>query len=122
MKIVDEPTFLALPAGTLYAKYEPINFGELAIKDESTPAKDPATWYLQDLIPWFEGTHDSGAWFDAWDAIGRGEPSPPLDYDCTVKDGCYEHAQLFAVFEKPDVEALIARLQKALSDGYPASA
>lgn len=114
MRIVDEATFLAMPAGTIYAKYEPINTGEIAIKDESTPH----TWWYQDLLPWFDGCEDSGQFFDTWEAIQRGEPSPPLDYDFTDKDGLYNHGQLFAVFEKRDVEALIGRLQRALADGY----
>jgi hypothetical protein len=122
MKIVDEATFLKLPAGTIYAKYQPCVFDEIAIKDESVPRDGPVTWYLQELMPWFADNSGSDDYFDTLHAIERGEPSPPFDYDCTVKDGCYEHDQLFAVFEKPDVEALIGRLQKALSDGYPASA
>lgn len=114
MKIVDLATFLALPPGTLYAKYQPCVFGELAIKEESMPP----TWWLQDLVPWFEGASDSGAYFDILDTIDAGQPSPPMDFDCTVKDGLYDKEQRFAVFDRPDVEALISRLQRALGEGY----
>jgi hypothetical protein len=118
MRLVDLPTFLAMPAGTVYAKYEPCVFGELAIKDDSVPASDPVTWYLQDLIPWFEGCNESMGYFDALESMQRGEETPPLDYDITSKDGLYEREQLFAVFERRDVEALVARLSRALNDGY----
>jgi len=115
MKIVDLPTFLAMPEGALYAKYEPCSFGELAIKSDTVAS---VTWYYQDLLPWFEGASDSDAYFDILDAIENGEPSPPLDFDTTTKDGLYETGQRFAVFERRDVEALIARLRRALADGY----
>ena len=42
MKIVDLPTFLALPPGAIYAKYKPCVFGELAIKDDSFPSINPS--------------------------------------------------------------------------------
>ena len=118
MKIVDLPTFLALPAGTVYAKYQPCIFEDLAIKDESWPTD----WWYQDLLtPWFETSNDSGAWVDTLDAIARGEPSPPIDYHCTARDGRFGKDQLFAVWERDDLERMIGRLQEALADGYDAA-
>jgi hypothetical protein len=121
VKIVDLPTFLSLPAGTIYAKYEPCIFGDLHIKDESVAAGEVGTWWYQDLIPWFTTSTDSLSYLDALDKVQAGEPSPQLDYSSTSKDGLYEKDQLFAVFERRDVEALIERMQSALNDGYTAA-
>lgn len=114
MRIVDRATFLSLPAGTVFAKFEPHVFGEVTIK-EQTVGND---FVEQGLLPWFEGVDDSGAYFDTLETMVAGAPSPPLDYDCAGRDGLFDLDQLFAVFEERDVEALVARLQQALSAGY----
>jgi hypothetical protein len=113
MRIVDRKTFLALPCGTLFAKYEPCVFGELAIKEETSAEID---FYVQDIIPWFEGAHDDGQYFNMLDRMAAGEQPPPLDYNIVCRDGYFDEDQLFAVFDRSDTEALIARLQRALAD------
>ena len=122
MKIVNRETFLALPAGTLYATYQPCIFGDLMIKDESVEdaSGKPIDFWKQELIPWFETSRDSGAWIDALTSIEAGGQSPVFDFDYPSRDGLFEESQLFAVFEKRDVEALLARLNQALVDGYSA--
>lgn len=35
MRIVDRKTFLAMPIGTVFSKYEPCVFGNLCIKGET---------------------------------------------------------------------------------------
>jgi hypothetical protein len=47
VKLINRTEFLALPAGTVYAKWEPCCFGELQIKGDSTDYND--FWY-QSLI------------------------------------------------------------------------
>lgn len=47
-----------------------------------------------------------------------GKASRPVDYDCVVSDGLYEEDQLFAVWEAEDARRLVARLQRALAEGY----
>lgn len=113
MKIIDRATFLAMPAETLFAKYEPCCFGDLTIKLETTAHGND--FYEQDLIPWFLGTNDSGQWFDTLERVQAGEQSPPLDFDFSGRDGLYDEDQLFAVFEYNDVVALIERLQRCVS-------
>lgn len=115
MRIVDRKTFLALPAGTVYAKYEPCVFEELEIKDARRGTDD---WYAQGLIPSFETDKSSLDWADTLFRIAAGEQSPPFDFDRPTDDGCYDDDQLFAVFDRADVEGLIARLQRALAEGY----
>jgi hypothetical protein len=48
MKIVNLDTFITLPSGTLFAKYEPCVFGPLSVKYETLPeSKD---FFALDLI------------------------------------------------------------------------
>lgn len=114
MLIVDRKTFMAMPAGTVFAKYEPCVFGDLSIKEDTIGDID---FCVQEIIPWFTNTVDFSTWADALEAAANGVPSPPLDYDICGRDGMFEVDQLFAVFERHDVEALIARLTKSL-DSY----
>lgn len=117
MRIVDRKTFLALPAGTVYAKYETGVLDSPDIKDETVGFG--VDWYFQPLTPDFEGVTDSLGHHNALLAMQAGAPSPPVDYDVTSRDGYFDQDQLFAVWDRPDLEALIARLQRALAEGYP---
>ena len=107
MKIVNRETFLNMPDGTVYSKYEPCNFGELSIMGGRC-----GNDYIDQSIttPWFQGCHDSGSWFDVLDKIQNGEPSPRMDFDCAGRDGFFDADQLFAVWEKQDILDLIKRL------------
>lgn len=121
MRIVDRPTFLELPAGTLFATYEPCIFGDLQIKSDTCRRPDGSAidFYTQEISGgWFEGTKDSFDWIDTLDKIQAGEPSPPMDYDIESRDGLFDQDQLFAVWEADDVRNLIARLSRALLEGY----
>ncbi|WP_298687893.1 hypothetical protein [uncultured Sphingomonas sp.] len=112
MRIVDRATFLAMPAGTVFAKYEPHFFAPLSIK----AATEGPDFYVQDLIPEFVGNESEADWTETLDAIEDGEVAPPLDYEVIALDDLRDAEQLFAVFEPRDVEGLIGRLQQALAD------
>ncbi|RWF33754.1 hypothetical protein [Mesorhizobium sp.] len=114
MKIVDRKTFLAMPAGVLFCKFKPYIFGEVSIKT-GTVGND---FVVQDIAGWFEGAHDTFSYIDGIDAMIEKGVSYPMDYDCDSRDGLFDEDQLFAVWERTDMERLIARLQKALVDGY----
>ena len=47
------------------------------------------------------------------DALENGT-SLDMDFRCSGRDGCFEKDQLFAVWEKKDVEMLISRLQECI--------
>lgn len=108
MRIVDRQTFLAMPAGTVFAKYEPHSFRELAIKEE-TIGQD---FVVQDLSPWFGSSSEE--FFDTLEGLLNGAESPPLEFDFAGRDGLFDQGQLFAVLSARDLAALIARLQMAL--------
>ena len=108
MRIVDRATFLDLPAGTVYAKWTPPEFGELSIKCETClSGKD---WIYQSL-DMLEGDSpiDSLLSLDAGNELS-------VDMEFTDRDGFYEPDMRFAVWSPKDVQALILRLEKAASD------
>ena len=125
MRIVNRKDFLKLSAGTLFMKFpkQPkdqghfdVSYsGEIMIKAE-TSGDD---FYLQRLVPWFEGVTDSGEWLDTWVAMTHGAPSPPLDYACTERDGLFDQDQLFVVWEKEDFLRMMGRLETAFVQAYP---
>lgn len=119
MKIIDLSAFLALPPGTLFAKYAPCFFDGLSIKGDTLTGRDgnPIDFCYQQIVDAIEA-HDSGEFFDLLDQSKETGNSVTMDFDCQMRDGCFEREQLFAVFERADVTALIGRLSVALSEGY----
>lgn len=123
MKIVDRAAFLALPAGTLYAKWgqpgERNNFSHdgLTIMAGAFGDND---WVYQDLVPWPKDCDGTDALMDRWFAMqDDGVESGALDFEeGTARDGYYDQDQLFLVFDRADAEGLVARLQRALAEGY----
>lgn len=108
MKIINLEEFLKLPANTLYHKYTPQIFGELEIK-VNDPGEWEPSWIAQDLFGFAEGnTGDSSN----SDIIDSGEFR--WDLDSTCRDGYYDYNQLFAVYDKEDVQRLISQLEKCL--------
>lgn len=126
MRIVDRETFLALPPGTVFAKFggpdgDPTDafFGEVAIKCD-TCGRD---FVYQDLLGQFEGWTGSDSHFDEIERMiaDQSHESPPLDYESAGRDGLFDDKQRFAVFSQEDTRRLIARLQSALDEVTAAS-
>lgn len=114
MRIVDLPTFLAMPEGTVFMKYAPCHFTDLGIKEDGF-GDNGDFWYVDLVSPHFAGEGGSDDWTEILDAAEKGKPTPPLDLETVGRDGLYKADQLYAVFERHDVEALIARLQNTLA-------
>lgn len=114
MKIVDRKTFLALPAGTLFAKYTPCLFGSLEIKGESLTND----FFAQELSAPIKCAGD----YEFSDILYRAEADGcevELDFCNEYRDGLYEKDQLFAVYSKEDVCLLISRLEATLRTTSP---
>lgn len=109
MRIINRAQFLALPAGTLFSKYEPCVFGELSIKDDNRGTND---WWEVTLAGAISAS-SSDDFCDRCHAAEHGE-SIEMDFDTVTADGLYDEHQLFAVLEPKDVAALIARLQSTM--------
>lgn len=126
MKILSRQDFLAMPAGTVFMKFpaQPKDGshidlgydGVIAIK-EDTVGED---FVVQELFPWFECVTDSNDWHDVLIAMLDGQQSPPLEYDSAGRDGLFDEGQLFLVWNRDDLERMIARLNEALLSGYAA--
>lgn len=96
MKIIDRESFLALPSGVLYSKYQPCLFGELSIKG-NTRSGDFNTLPIADTLVSDQPAPEDGREFpDRW-----------------CRDGLFEQDQWFAVWEKEDVETLTQTLTMA---------
>jgi hypothetical protein len=113
MKIVNRQTFLSLPAGTLFSKYNPSCMEHLEIKEESMP-NDYFYTPIMDAID----ASSSSERLDRLLAMQHDGASFPVDMQQGCRDGCFDADQLFAVWERADAEALLKRLHLALADGY----
>jgi len=112
MKIVDRKTFLAMPAGTVFMKYEPCIFGDIEMKGNTLPS-GPDFW-RSSLTDALELWGDGDSPFGRLDEAVASGASLSMDYDSMGRDGLYDEDQLFAVLEKRDVEQLIEKLKEAL--------
>lgn len=113
MRIVDRKTFLAMPAGTLFSKFNPNIFQSLNIKDDDAWDNDFFYTSIHDAIA-NEGSEDFGRQLDKAQI-----EDIPMDFDAVERDGCFDDEDtLFAVWSATDVKELIVRLQHALQTGY----
>jgi len=115
MKILNRDQFLKMPPGTVYSKYEPVFFYDIEIKGDSIyfngGGNDFGCQHIKDAV-------DAGSSEDFADILLAAEEtggSFKMDFDCQGRDGLFEDDQLFAVWEKEDVEALIKRLEETLA-------
>lgn len=117
MQIVNRKTFLTLPSGTLFSKFAPDYFEDLCIKGESW-IWDEGNDFLYQSINDAVRCSSSEDFSYQLDLARENGQSIPMDLYCTARDGLFDTDQLFAVWERDDVEALITRLSLALTEGY----
>lgn len=116
MRIVKKKEFYRLPAGTIYSEYEPCAFNEIFIKGETINDQDgkPMDYVEMSLI----GNVDAPSSGDLIDILDKAEEtgeSFSLDFDFFGRNASYEDAQLYAVYERKDLEGLISTLKESLS-------
>lgn len=113
MIIINLEDFRKLPEGTLFMKYEPCIFEDLNVKGE--------TWehdFLSENITYWPDCTGSTDMAHKYEIAENGE-SILMDFDATGRDGCYEAGQLFAVYDKRDIEMLINKLNRCVASAYP---
>jgi hypothetical protein len=118
MKIVNRKTFLAMPEGTVFAKYDPSIIREPMVKFDTIESGGKVIdFYYASLTDEVDcsGSFERDGIMDA--AEHEGVPFA-LHFNTQCRDGLYDADQLFAVWDRDDVVGLIARLQLALTDGY----
>lgn len=112
VRIVNLKEFRELPEGTIFAKYEPCVVENPQIKGD--------TWEVDFLctdLMFYPKSTGTSSLIAAFDEAERGA-SVPLEVDGYGRDGCFEDGQLFAVYEKADMEQLIEELQTCLKIAY----
>ena len=117
MMIVGRESFLNLPVGTVFCRYEQSSAGNgelrgtkgLAIKGE-TRGTD---FFVTDLCFEREDSEQKLKGHDVW---VPNQVAPPVDFETEVLDELRTGQQHFAVFTILEAEQLINRLQKALED------
>ena len=109
MRVVNRKTFLTLPAGTIYCKGVRWAFDSLCIKDDSL-AND---WIY--LNPAWPSAHDSGEAIDLLERSLETGSSFACEDDYG-RDGCFNDADVFLIFEADDLKSLRSNIDRALSN------
>ena len=110
MKIVNLKTFRSMPEGTVFMKFEPCIFGSLCVK-AGTMESDFVAASLTDEID----ANDSVEMADKlFAAMQDPNLSIPVYFEAYSRDGMFEDDQMFAVYEKADIEGLVKKLSECL--------
>ena len=109
MKIVDYRTFVRMPAGTIFASYEPCVFGDFQIKTDTGHFKTRDEWGFLGIMP-------LAPYFIDDDHLAFGPGKFEIEqaiYD--IGDADYDEYGLFAILELHEVKQLINTLHWALA-------
>ena len=115
MKIVDKAEFYALPEGTLYSDYEPFIFSGLKIKQRTIYSEGKPIDFAYECLIGNVESDSSNQFFDILYKAKKENASFKLDFDCCERDGLYDENQMFAVYEKEDLDGLISKLNSIRS-------
>ena len=109
MKLLTRKEFLELKENVLFSKYQPHVFGYLSIKDKRIE-NDFLYQQICDSVE-CESSED----FDnILNKAHINKSSFDIDLGCLSRDGCYDDKEMFAVWEKKDINKLINSLEKCL--------
>lgn len=111
MRIVKRDEFLKLPAGTIFAKGQPMYFESLSVKGDSLPND-----FIYRQLVWFESHGDTKDEYDQgrrYDAMVENGASFPIN-DAYGRDGCFDDDDLFLVYEEADLAVLRDLIDAAL--------
>jgi hypothetical protein len=107
MRIIGLDDFLAMPTGTVFAKYRPQIFGELCVKGDSI--NESSDFFYRPI--WEPLAYSSSELCDVLIAAEERKAEVQIDTDCWQRDGLYEYGQLFAVFSREEVLRIVDSLQ-----------
>lgn len=115
MKIINRTDFMQMPEGTVYCKYSSLgNFGEICIKVSPPGEWGNTDWVEIGTTTDIEGSNSSNDFYDIMIECEKGFREFRFDLESTCRDGLYKEKQLFAVYDKDDVIALINKLQSLI--------
>lgn len=109
MRIYKRAEFLALPAGTIYAKGKPWYFDGFNVKADTLPSND----WVQLSPMWIEA-HDEDEQSERLDEMLERGASYPMQ-ESYGRDGCFDEEEVFLVPERADLEKLRAMIDAALA-------
>jgi hypothetical protein len=111
MKIITRKELIEYPTDVIFSYYSPCCFNGLHAKyaDKTFGAVD---FLIDDLIAPIE-CNDSEEFVEKCELMEKGG-SADLDFEYTGREGLFEDKQLFAIYEKKDIEKLIKRLQNVI--------
>lgn len=111
MRIVDRATFLALPAGTVYAKYQPQICESISIK-QSCVGDNDWTYTPLDTISFID-SEDDGDLSDKLDGMEAGDEVKTEMY-ISYRDGLFNKNDRFMIYDQTDTKNLIELLTQTL--------
>jgi hypothetical protein len=118
MKIVTRKTLMGMPSGIIYSDYKPCFMSGMSVKWDSWPSDtglgDFVCQCLEDPI-FHHGEHETTDILSR--ALETGE-SIETSFDFAGREGLFDDSMLYAVWERSDVEKLVALLQTTLATGY----
>ena len=118
MQLVDRKTFLSLPSGTVYAKYEPCICQEICIKHDTISDND-WRYAALDTISFIDAESSTES-VDKILAMKNGDSiKTNIDVNATFRDGLFDKDQQFMVYSQDEIKDLIALLTKTLDMNGP---
>lgn len=115
MRIVDWKTFITLPYGAVFAKYEPTVLGSLMVKGDVVHHGDtPADFFCLDLATCFADPCAKLGYEETLEAAARDGVSIRLDFEKWSRDATFNEDQLFAIYEPDDLRDMINVLKWSL--------
>lgn len=99
---------LKMPQGTVFSYYKPCFFNGLYIKNSDE--NDEIDFVVSNLVGAVEVNNSE----DFVEKCGRMEKGESLstDFNFSGREGMFDNEQLFAIYEKDDVEKLIKELNQ----------
>lgn len=113
MIFVDRKTFLTLPPGTVYTKYNSGTCDHLAIKQDNCGSND---WFYLPLDS--INTIDIDCSGELWSRLSDVKPGDTfnIEFDRTSRDGCFDDDEKFFIYTPDDIKKLITTLTNTLKD------
>ena len=112
MKIINLSEFRKLPPGTIFSKYQPCIFDGPMCKQETAEID----FFFETILNDVEND-STGEFIEKCAEMEKGK-SHKLEVDALERDGMFDKCQLFAVYEKEDIEQLINKLKKCITEAY----
>lgn len=110
MRIVDRKTLMTMPAGTIYQPYEPCIGGDLCVLG---PSLEYDFTYATLTAPGSVKATDTGEWTEKLAQAEVGQ-SIQTEFDIYGREGLFNDAAQYLVWEATDLKGLIEVLRRGL--------